>query len=114
MTTPTTPAPSETRTTATGAAAATGATGATGATEAATITVRLFAGAAAAYGSDTATVRGATVAEAIRDLTAGAPADATTAIERSSLLVNAVACTDHSRVLADGDRIDVLPPFAGG
>ena len=44
----------------------------------------------------------------------GAPADATTAIERSSLLVNAVACTDHSRVLADGDRIDVLPPFAGG
>ncbi|PZP17355.1 MAG: molybdopterin synthase sulfur carrier subunit [Brachybacterium faecium] len=102
MTTPTTPAPSETRTTATGA------------TEAATITVRLFAGAAAAYGSDTATVRGATVAEAIRDLTAGAPADATTAIERSSLLVNAVACTDHSRVLADGDRIDVLPPFAGG
>lgn len=105
MTTPTTPAPSETRTTATGA---------TGATEAATVTVRLFAGAAAAYGSDTATVRGATVAEAIRDLTAGASADATTAIERSSLLVNAVACTDHSRVLADGDRIDVLPPFAGG
>lgn len=105
MTTPTTPAPSETRTTATGA---------TGATEAATITVRLFAGAAAAYGSDTATVHGATVAEAIRDLTTGASAEATTAIERSSLLVNAVACTDHSQALADGDRIDVLPPFAGG
>lgn len=83
-------------------------------TEAATVAVRLFAGAAAAYGSDTATVHGATVAEAIRDLTTGASAEATTAIERSSLLVNAVACTDHSRVLADGDRMDVLPPFAGG
>lgn len=80
----------------------------------ATITVRLFAGAAAEYGSDTALVRGSTVAEAIADLTSGASPQAATAIERSSLLVNAVSCTDHSRSLKDGDRIDVLPPFAGG
>ena len=80
----------------------------------ATITVRLFAGAAAEYGSDTALVRGSTVAEAIADLTSGASPQAATAIERSSLLVNAVSCTDHSRALKDGDRIDVLPPFAGG
>lgn len=78
------------------------------------VAVRLFAGAAAAYGADTATVHGSTVAEAISDLTEGASADARTAIERSSLLVNAISCTDHSRALEDGDRIDVLPPFAGG
>ena len=110
MTTP----PQHSHTTAEAEASAhTAATPATPATPA-TVTVRLFAGAAAAYGSDTAVVHGATVADAIADLASGASPQAATAIERSSLLVNAVSCTDHSRALVDGDRIDVLPPFAGG
>ena len=33
---------------------------------------------------------------------------------RCSFLVNGVAVTDHARTLAADDRIDVMPPFAGG
>lgn len=33
---------------------------------------------------------------------------------RCSFILNEVATTDRSRLLADGDRLDVLPPFAGG
>lgn len=121
MTTPTTP-PQDTQATqdtqaapaTTPAGASVAGSGSAAENGTATITVRLFAGAAAEYGSDTALVRGSTVAEAIADLTSGASPQAATAIERSSLLVNAVSCTDHSRALKDGDRIDVLPPFAGG
>jgi sulfur-carrier protein len=35
-------------------------------------------------------------------------------IARCSFLINGVAATDLSVALADGDRVDVLPPFAGG
>lgn len=79
-----------------------------------TLTVRLFAGAAAEYGADATTVRGHSVHEALADLLRGASPDAARVIDRSSLLVNAVACTDRDQELRDGDRIDVLPPFAGG
>lgn len=33
---------------------------------------------------------------------------------RSSFLLNEVAVRDRATVLADGDVVDVLPPFAGG
>lgn len=77
------------------------------------IRVRLFAGAAAAYGTDSVTVRGATLGDALEALVADAD-DARRVIGRSSFLVNSVATTDRERALAEGDRIDVLPPFAGG
>lgn len=35
-------------------------------------------------------------------------------MRRCSFLVNEVAAKDRSRVLAHGDVVDVLPPFAGG
>jgi molybdopterin converting factor small subunit len=35
-------------------------------------------------------------------------------LSRSSFLLNEVAVRDHSVVLAPGDVVDVLPPFAGG
>jgi len=35
-------------------------------------------------------------------------------IARCSFLVNGVATTDQSASVTDGDRVDVLPPFAGG
>jgi molybdopterin converting factor small subunit len=35
-------------------------------------------------------------------------------LARSSFLLNEVAVRDRSTVLADGDVVDVLPPFAGG
>lgn len=78
------------------------------------IAVHLFAGAAAAFGADAATVHAATLEEAIAVLRRGGSAEAGRVIDRSSFLVNAVACTDRARQLADGDRVDVLPPFAGG
>ena len=78
------------------------------------IAVRLFAGAAAEYGADAATVRAHTLQGAIDALTAGASASAAQVIGRSSVLLNAVACTEPAQSLAEGDRLDVLPPFAGG
>ena len=78
------------------------------------IAVRLFAGAAAEFGADEATVRARTVSELVQALTAGATPEATRVIGRSSLLVDGVACTDHDRALGRGTRVDVLPPFAGG
>ena len=35
-------------------------------------------------------------------------------LSRSSFLLNEVAVRDRTTVLADGDVVDVLPPFAGG
>lgn len=78
------------------------------------IAVRLFAGAAAEFGADEATVRARTVGDLVQALTAGASPEATRVIGRSSLLVDGVACTDHDRALGRGTRVDVLPPFAGG
>ncbi|MGP5055730.1 MoaD/ThiS family protein [Brachybacterium paraconglomeratum] len=83
-------------------------------TSAPEIAVRLFAGAAAEFGADAATVRARTVGELVQALTAGASPEAARVIGRSSLLVDGVACTDHGRALAPGTRVDVLPPFAGG
>ncbi|MEV0866383.1 MoaD/ThiS family protein [Brachybacterium paraconglomeratum] len=83
-------------------------------TSAPEIAVRLFAGAAAEFGADEATVRARTVGELVQALTAGTTPEAARVIGRSSLLVDGVACTDHGRVLAPGSRVDVLPPFAGG
>lgn len=78
------------------------------------IEVHLFAAAAAEYGADRESVRADTLQGVLDALLAGASPEAARVIDRSSLLVNAVACTDRDRTLADGDRVDVLPPFAGG
>jgi len=77
------------------------------------VTVRYFAAAKAATG----------VAEEVREAeegtTVGALLDAWGAepgrvFARCSFIVNGVATTQRDRVLADGDLVDVLPPFAGG
>lgn len=76
--------------------------------------VRLFAAAAAEYGADAIRVRARTLGEALDQLSADGGERAATVIGRCSLLLNGVASTDRSRPLADGDQLDVLPPFAGG
>ncbi|MDN5599869.1 MAG: MoaD/ThiS family protein [Brachybacterium sp.] len=78
------------------------------------IAVRLFAGAAAEYGADAVSLHASSLQEAIEALQAEASDAAARVIGRSSFLLNAVACTDRARRLAEGDRLDVLPPFAGG
>ena len=86
---------------------------------AAVLTVRFFAAAKAAVGSAeiSLTVPGSLSIEGALDIVAresADPARAQQVFARCSFLVNAVAVTDESTVLEDGDTLDVLPPFAGG
>ena len=80
------------------------------------VTVRFFAGARAAAGvdEDKLTLIGpATVATLIEELSNRFGADLVTVLSASSFIVDEVSATPD-RVLSDGARIDVLPPFAGG
>ncbi|ATG52725.1 molybdopterin synthase sulfur carrier subunit [Brachybacterium vulturis] len=78
------------------------------------IAARLFAGAAAEYGADAVSLQASTLGEAIDALQAGASDSAARVIGRSSFLLNAVAGSGREQRLSEGDRLDVLPPFAGG
>jgi molybdopterin synthase sulfur carrier subunit len=77
------------------------------------VQVRYFAAAKAATG----------VAEETRQLAEGRSIgalldelgdDPRAVFARCSFILNEVATTDRAIVLRDGDRLDVLPPFAGG
>ncbi|QYF75351.1 MoaD/ThiS family protein [Cryobacterium sp. PAMC25264] len=75
--------------------------------------VRYYAAAKAATGMAEETRRlpaGATIGAFLDDVDSTSPA----VFARCSFIVNGVATTDRARVLDDGDRLDVLPPFAGG
>jgi molybdopterin synthase sulfur carrier subunit len=77
------------------------------------IQVRYFAAAKAATGVAEETRElsaGATIGGFLTDLGSTSPA----VFARCSFIVNGTATTDRALVLTDGDRIDVLPPFAGG
>jgi molybdopterin converting factor small subunit len=80
------------------------------------ITVRYFAAARAAAGSDSEelTVRsGATVAELVDGL-GGRSQELARVLVRCSFLCDGVAVRDKAQLLQAGNTIDVLPPFAGG
>lgn len=87
--------------------------------DAAVIAVELhyFAAAAEAAGRTEERLElpdGATLA-GLRELLAGRALEMARVIGVSSFLVNAVSApADSLMPLADGDRVDVLPPFAGG
>ncbi|PNH86703.1 MoaD/ThiS family protein [Arthrobacter sp. AFG20] len=86
--------------------------------------VRYFAAARAAAGMDEEHFElpaGSTVESllaAVLDVERPEPPAGTPPLERilarSSLLLNEVAVRDRATVLAAGDVVDVLPPFAGG
>jgi molybdopterin synthase sulfur carrier subunit len=80
------------------------------------VTVRFFAAARAAAGSESETLRlrvGTTVAEMIEQLAdRGTPLAAV--LSRCSYLRNGIAVRDETSLLSAGDMVDVLPPFAGG
>ena len=90
------------------------------------ITLRYYAAAQAASGLAEEALSapdGASLADALEAalavdrVPAAVPASAPPLAEvlrRCSFLVNEVAVKDRSRVLGDGDVVDVLPPFAGG
>ena len=86
--------------------------------------VRYFAAARAAAGMDEEHFElpaGSTVESllaAVLDVERPEPPAGTPPLDRilarSSLLLNEVAVRDRATVLAAGDVVDVLPPFAGG
>jgi molybdopterin synthase sulfur carrier subunit len=80
------------------------------------VTVRYFAAAQAAAGTDSETMTlepGATVADLVKTL-AGRGDRLTNVLNRCSYLRNEVAVRDETIALSSDDTIDVLPPFAGG
>jgi sulfur-carrier protein len=80
------------------------------------VTVRYFAAACAAAGTESETVvlrPGTTVAELVERLAVRGTRLATV-LSRCSYLCDGIAVRDETRALHAGNTIDVLPPFAGG
>ncbi|OBG37049.1 molybdopterin synthase sulfur carrier subunit [Mycobacterium alsense] len=80
------------------------------------VTIRYFAAARAAAGteSETLVVRpGTTVAQLVGRLGVRGSRLATV-LSRCSYLCDGIAVRDETKALRTGDTIDVLPPFAGG
>lgn len=69
--------------------------------------VRFFAAARSATGIDELNLEAATIDHALARWD-------DPVLARCSFLVNGIATTDRGRRLADGDTLDVMPPFAGG
>jgi sulfur-carrier protein len=81
-----------------------------------TITVRYFAAARAAAGSESeelAVPAGATVGELVYTL-GGRSQELARVLSRCSYLCDGMAVRDQAQPLQAGNTIDVLPPFAGG
>ncbi len=80
------------------------------------VTVRYFAAARAAAGTESENVvlrPGTTVAELV-DRLAGRGTRLATVLGRCSYLRDGIAVRDEATTLHPGDTVDVLPPFAGG
>ncbi|WP_223269530.1 MoaD/ThiS family protein [Frigoribacterium sp. ACAM 257] len=85
-------------------------------------TLRFFAAARAAVGRDEQVVEvpGDEAATLGRLLTEVRPVEGTSAADwrdvllRCSFLVDGLTTRDREQVVADGDVVDVMPPFAGG
>lgn len=81
------------------------------------VQVNYYASARAAAGADSEAVAmpdGATLDDLVARLAADHPGKLARVLSMASFLINGVATTDRRRALADGEQVDVLPPFAGG
>ncbi|GMA33323.1 MoaD/ThiS family protein [Litorihabitans aurantiacus] len=81
------------------------------------ITVRLFAGAAEAFGGESARVPstvGTTVGDVVAVLVANGGPGTADVLGRCSFLVAGVRADGAATPVAPGAQLDVLPPFAGG
>ena len=77
-------------------------------------TIRFFAAARAAVGTDETTTQAPTLAEALGSV-AAVDAERWAALqERCSYLVDGVTTRDRSTSLTGVGLVDVMPPFAGG
>jgi molybdopterin synthase sulfur carrier subunit len=80
------------------------------------ITVRYFAAARAAAGSELETIavdHGTTVG-ALIELLGGRDDELARVLSRCSFLCDGIAVRDQALVLSGNQTVDVLPPFAGG
>ena len=85
-------------------------------TTACPVTVRFFAAARDAAGTDTGALTlppGSTVDDAIRELS-GQSDEMALVLRKCSFLCDGVAVRDRTTVLRAHQTLDVLPPFAGG
>ena len=80
------------------------------------VTVRYFAAARAAAGTESETVRveSGTTVGALTDLLAERNSELARVLKRCSFLCDGIAVRDEALNLFDGQIVDVLPPFAGG
>ena len=82
----------------------------------ATVTVRFFAAARAAAGTESdelSVPQGATVADVVNQLCCRSD-DLARVLQRCSYLCDGVAVRNQGTELRSGQTLDVLPPFAGG
>lgn len=77
-------------------------------------TLRYFAAAAEAAGTHQEVVTGDDVAAVLTASCAAHGPKMSHVVGHSSLLLDGRYVADHDTVLAPGDVLDVLPPFAGG
>ena len=76
--------------------------------------VRYFAGAAEAAGTESEQVHASTLGDLRRLIVERHGVALERVLGRCSLLINGARTEDAGAALADGDTVDVLPPFAGG
>ena len=81
---------------------------------AATVEVHLWAAARDAAGTDVIHVPAGTMREVLDAAVAATPPRFADVLARCSLLLDSVAVHDDAVAVAPGQRVDVLPPFAGG
>jgi molybdopterin synthase sulfur carrier subunit len=77
------------------------------------VAVHLFAAARSAAATDVLVVPAGTLAQVLASCERQA-AGLADVLPRCSYLVNGIAVSDEDARLLPGDRLDVLPPFAGG
>lgn len=78
------------------------------------VTIRYFASARAASGTDEEHVGPATLAQIVQTMTDTHGEPMRRVVPGCSFLVDGIAVTDHDTKVQDGSSLDVLPPFAGG
>ncbi|MEI4274006.1 MoaD/ThiS family protein [Klenkia sp. LSe6-5] len=78
------------------------------------VTVRYFAGARAAVGTDTEVRDATTLAELVGQIVDDHGAELERVLTACSFLVDGTSTRDRSLMLPTGAVVDVLPPFAGG
>lgn len=78
------------------------------------VTVRYFAGARAAAGTQHEQVAAGSLDELLAELAARHGDPLRRVLGSASYLVDGLAARDRTAALAPGCTVDVLPPFAGG